>query len=407
LWYGTLQVGPYLESRAHNPRFYFAQAAFRYTSMWWRPIEIHSSLRQCSPQAVPTQLVYWTDRDGQRRRVEPVFDRNEPTWADYAVPPQPNHTTLYYYFEQAGPAAAPFTTPAGGERNPEVLFISDEHLADLDRHHDLLDLFDLVRVLRHIAWQEPVPATDKVDLNHDGRIDAGDVEAMVLLAVPELAKRLPAPASRVEVAADAVTVRLADGSWISVPKEFGGHQTDLELSLHGEMAPALMSRPRSFTSLTDAGRGQPGDCRPAHEVTVNGKFYLGEPHGMQRYLVLAQDNIARDPFAFIAASLYRIPRLFIVRGSDDLSTTQQFRWSSLVYGAGTALSIGYLAIFVAGAVVAWRRRSPMLWLLVPIVYVPITICFVLTNMRYTVTVQPLMFGFVAVAMAAMLKLDEE
>ncbi len=41
----------------------------------------------------------------------------------------------------------------------------------------------------------------------------------------------------------------------------------------------------------------------------------------------------------------------------------------------------------------------------PIVYVPMTICFVLTNMRYTVTMQPLMFVFVAVAVSAALRLD--
>ena len=33
-----------------------------------------------------------------------------------------------------------------------------------------------------------------------------------------------------------------------------------------------------------------------------------------------------------------------------------------------------------------------------------TICFVLTNMRYTITVQPLMFVFVAITVAAVLRL---
>ena len=42
--------------------------------------------------------------------------------------------------------------------------------------------------------------------------------------------------------------------------------------------------------------------------------------------------------------------------------------------------------------------------LIPIAYVPLTICFVLTNMRYTITVQPLMFVFVAIAVAAALKI---
>jgi hypothetical protein len=87
------------------------------------------------------------------------------------------------------------------------------------------------------------------------------------------------------------------------------------------------------------------------------------------------------------------------------ATTQQFAGAGLAYGAGFALSAAYFAVFIAGAVVAARRRSPVLWLLVPIAYVPATISVVLTNMRYTITVQPLMFVFVAVAVVAALGLD--
>ena len=75
--------------------------------------------------------------------------------------------------------------------------------------------------------------------------------------------------------------------------------------------------------------------------------------------------------------------------------------------SATALSIAYLAVFIAGAVIAYRRHRKLLLFLVPIVYVPLSICFVLTNMRYTVTVQPLMFAFVAVAVLAALGLDDE
>ena len=57
--------------------------------------------------------------------------------------------------------------------------------------------------------------------------------------------------------------------------------------------------------------------------------------------------------------------------------------------------------------IAYRRHRKLLLFLVPIVYVPLSICFVLTNMRYTVTVQPLMFAFVAVAILAALGLDDE
>jgi hypothetical protein len=123
---------------------------------------------------------------------------------------------------------------------------------------------------------------------------------------------------------------------------------------------------------------------------------------MRRYTALAFDNIRRDPVGFAAASAYRAARLFLIRGTDDQMTTQQFDSSGAVYLAGTVLSGLYLALFVAGVVVCIRRRSAALILLVPILYVPATICFVLTNMRYTITVQPLMFVFVAAAVLAAL-----
>jgi hypothetical protein len=99
--------------------------------------------------------------------------------------------------------------------------------------------------------------------------------------------------------------------------------------------------------------------------------------------------------------LYRAIRLFVIRGTSDQMTTQQFESSARVYLAGTLLSGVYLTLFVAGVIVEFLRRGRALILILPILYVPVTICFVLTNMRYTITVQPLMFIFVAIALLAL------
>ncbi len=411
LWYGTLQVGEHLESRAHNPRFYFASPAFTYTSLWKRPIIIKGVNRDCfNDPNIPTRLIYWTDRDPQHREVVAPKPWYSSAGVTYEVPAQPNHTTLYYYFEQARPATADapavtFATPFDGERDPMIAFISDDHLGDLDTHGDVLDFFDLVRMLRHAAWGEDLRNEARLDLTHDGIVDQADLAAYVALMVPELAGKFSGPVS-IQADANAVRLNLPDGSWISVPRQFGGRQDDVDVSLDGEMAPALLARNRTFTSLTyPPRRARPGECEPAADITFNGPFYLGEPHMMQRYMALAFDNINRDRSAFIRASLYRMIRLFVVRGTDDVNTSQQFRWSSVVYGVGTLLSLGYLAVFLGGVLIAYRRRSALLLFLVPIVYVPVTIGFVLTNMRYTVTVQPLMFAFVAMAIAAALRLD--
>jgi hypothetical protein len=247
---------------------------------------------------------------------------------------------------------------------------------------------------RLLAWQEAPPPQAPLDLTGDGRIDRSDLAAAIAQLVPET----PQPFAALETADDAAIIRLKDGSHISVPRDFNGRHTDL--SVDGDLAGTLVSRNKRFAALHEAEA-----CPLVEGMKVNDVFYRREPHEMARYTALALDNIRRDPAAFAMASAYRMVRLFIIRGTDDRLTTFQFPLSRLIFNAALVVSLAYFAIFVAGVVIAWRRRSPFLYALIPIVYVPLTICFVLTNMRYTITVQPLMFVFVAIAAAAALKID--
>jgi hypothetical protein len=134
-------------------------------------------------------------------------------------------------------------------------------------------------------------------------------------------------------------------------------------------------------------------------VRVNQVFYRREPHLMRRYIALALDNIRRAPRAFLAASAYRAVRVFVIAGTTDRNTAQQFAGSRFVYTAATAFSVAYLILFIVGVVCAWRRDDHYMLPLLLILYVPATIAPVLTNMRYSVTVQPLVFMFIATALA--------
>ena len=69
-----------------------------------------------------------------------------------------------------------------------------------------------------------------------------------------------------------------------------------------------------------------------------------------------------------------------------------------IYAAATAASLTVLGLFVAGVIILWRRGDDVLLPLLLILYIPATIAPLLTNMRYSVTVQPLMFVFVAAAL---------
>lgn len=385
LWYGTLQTGSYIESRAHNPRYIFASPAFPYTSIE-QPI-IVSAGTVCAAPGAPLQLRYRTNRDPQPRTATIRAVKNGRS--EFEIPAQIAPTTIYYFFDDGQK-----TTPPGGNDTPLVYFVSKDHLGDLDTGNDLLDVFDVIRMVRFVAWQEPLREADKLDLTHDGTVDGADIKAAVAILVPEK----PDPLTAIDLRGDAAVLRMRDGSSLSVPKQFGGLQTDVDVDVSAELAGTLVSRAKTFSSL-----GQTRVCPVADEIKVNDVFYRREPHEMARYTTLAFDNIKRDPAAFVMASAYRMVRLFIIRGTDDQQTTFQFPLSRLIFQAGQVASMIYFGMFLAGVILALRARSPFSYALIPIVYVPLTICFVLTNMRYTITVQPLMFVFVAIAMAAALK----
>ena len=70
MWYGTLQTGEYLESRAYNPRSVFETPAFAYTSLPDLPIIVSAAPRGCAPGTPSSAaLLYRTDRQPAVHRV--------------------------------------------------------------------------------------------------------------------------------------------------------------------------------------------------------------------------------------------------------------------------------------------------------------------------------------------------
>ena len=405
LWYGTLQTGPYLESRAYNPRSIFEASAFDYTSMAGQPIIVTAQRQRCdvTDEGI-VDLVYWTDRDARRVTLNPRA--HEGDRLEFELPGQSLGTTLYYFFrlrwqDPATGASREQLTPFDAVAAPLVFFVSDEHLHDLDRHGDLLDAFDVVRLMRHLAWQEPLGLTP-TDIDRDGRTSQGD---LVTAVVRLLGDRATDEAIQGFESTDtAATLRLSDGSTLSVERDARPRITDVEV--RGTLAGSLMSARRRLHARADEIPRGIEACRVVWQIAVNDVFYRKEPHQMRRYMALAADNIARDPMGFVTAAVYRMGRLFVIRGTDDRQTTQQFEGSALVYKAALVLSLVYVALFMAGVVIGWRRYAALRLLLVPIAYVPLTIAPVLTNMRYTVTVQPLMFVFIAVTIVTLFRLAE-
>jgi hypothetical protein len=405
LWYGSLQVGPYLHSRAYNPRTIFESPVFEYTSLDRVPLIVTAVRRTCgTTEPLRPTLVYWSDRDATRRTSPGQLEGGTLTFEAPAPPPP---AVFYYYLtadwtRSGGTVTA--TTPPHGGATPLAFFVSRDHLGDLDLHGDLVDSFDLIRLMRHLAWGEPLPFADRLAA---AGVDVRRIDSLV--AVLERRFELtPADAVPATLAHDDRQVQLTfpDGSSLVVPRQWQGLITDV--AFQGALASGVMSSTEPVETVRHpASRGSRADdddpCMLFEQVSVNAVFYRREPHLMGRYTALALDNIRRTPLQFAAASAYRMLRLFVIHGDDDPRTSQQFAHGGRVYAAGTIASGLFAALFVSGAIIAWRQGEAIALPLLLILYVPFTIAPMLTNMRYTVTVQPLAFLFVAASLNALLQ----
>jgi hypothetical protein len=120
-------------------------------------------------------------------------------------------------------------------------------------------------------------------------------------------------------------------------------------------------------------------CLGPGGIAINHAYYRVQPHEQRRYVALALDNIRRAPVDYAWSVLYRAVRLFVIVGTEDRSTAQQFDRSRFVYAAGTLLSSLYLALALLGAWIGWRRGYAVLLPIALILYIPATISFVLTE----------------------------
>jgi len=396
LWYGTLQVGPYLTSRSYNPAAVFETPVFEYTSLNAVPVIVEAQPKGCAnAQPVRAAITYWYDQEPAREAAgSPGSDGG----LMFELQPPGRDAVLYYYLTTTWPSGHDperQTTPAAGDRQPFVYFITQDHLGDPDVRGDLLDIFDVVRLARHEAWKEPLPFADR--LRGAG---AGDVKSAAALLTRSFGDE-PAPIVAAVTHTDTeARIEMRDGSSVTIPRVWSGRITDLGIS--GALAEALMTAHRPLAPLpAPAMPPASARCAELEHVRVNAVFYRQEPHMMRRYSALAFDNIRRTPGAFALASAYRFVRLFVVAGTDDRRTAQQFASSRGIYLVATAASATYLLLFLAGVAIAWRERERFWLPLLLILYVPVTIAPVLTNMRYTITVQPLVFMFVARALTAL------
>src|SRR5580765_6999994 len=173
LWFGTLQTGPFFDNWFANPRSVFGDAYLEYTSLDDVPLVVSGHLQPCAiADARSIELRYWTSRDAAVRTVPITTDRNGAFELSIEAPPAPAAVSYYFIVRAARDGRSiDVMTPERGPEDPRILVVSHDHLGDLDVASQWLDVFDVIRLLRQVAWGDAHARLNALDLNHDGATD--------------------------------------------------------------------------------------------------------------------------------------------------------------------------------------------------------------------------------------------
>lgn len=412
LWYGSLQVPPFFTHWFDNPRDVFGERTFLSTRPDGRNLVISigepigGNCDDVVPRAV--SVTYWTDRQPTRTTLPVQIWR--PGGLAFELPPQPDDTEVYYYFDASWASPAGVVeeqTPIAAAAEPAVYFVTSNEFGDQDRHGDFVDVFDIVRLVRHEAWQEPIADASALDFDGDGALTRRDLDTAVGIIFSDKNAPIAVPEAglvRTVTAGEAsAAVEFRDGSTLTVPRDFSGRV--LDLAPRGSIARGVLHTRRSFRSarLSAADLPAPSTFHDCHRLVagMDTVFYRAQPMSQERYTQLALDNIRRTPGAYALACARRMAGIFITIGSDNPDAAHQFAGSRLLYLAGTVASISIAVMLVVGALIALRRGADVALLIAAVLYVPVTISPFLTNARYALSGQPFVFGFVAVALVGL------
>ncbi|MDP2318135.1 MAG: glycosyltransferase family 39 protein [Acidobacteriota bacterium] len=408
LWFGSLQTGPYQSNWLYNPRAAFEHPPQDYSSIDELPVVVSGQCHCGAPADTRVEVIYWTDRNPAVRRVTAPLDPGGRF--EVALPDVSFGSEMSYYVEatvRRDGGEVRHVAPLAGARDPGIFVLSRDHLGDLDAGNLVLDVFDVARIAAWVSWGDGTPDLSVVDVNHDGAVTDADLTLATDLLAGALRTSGDAPPVVEAITRDAsrTTLVMTDGSTLGIPRGFANRITDLELQ--GPIAQSLVSRSQTLASVRDSSlprRMFVGDISDGclERVGVNSVGYRRYPHEMRRFVALSRDNIARDPVGYAWSTVVRAGRLFVIQGSDDRRTAIQFENSRTIYLVGQSITFAYALLFVAGVIVAIRRRQVRVLLALPIVYVPATISFMLINARYAMTMQPFMFAFIAILLVAWL-----
>ncbi len=398
LLYGSLETGKYSEMRFANPwAHYETLNAYAYNSE--TDIVFDAQLKK---QVDSVYVAYNINNDG--------FLKKEMTHAGgnryrCKIPPPAYGSIIRYYIEanasslSDGVSRFPYYAP----HTTLHYYINKNIFNNLDKGDEFIDVYDFVEAVRLIVGTKEITqnALLKYDLNNDNGIDRSDLEIISWSIVHNSDKNLFNYDNQIldlTKKQEGIEITFIDNSKMYIPDYFDNNTEKINMFAEKGIAFSILNGSVDRSALVGGNKNKIN-----HDnifISAGTDIYGIKSELNRQYLQrkLALFNIKRDFRDYFVTSFKRSIRMWITTGSSDISISHPPPGGKYLYFAlAKFISIAMLINGLLGIFFVRNNLRELIFLLIPIIYFPLTHSFMMANARHTLPANPFLLVFNAIS----------
>ncbi|MDP2923755.1 MAG: glycosyltransferase family 39 protein [Candidatus Omnitrophota bacterium] len=408
LFYGAMESGKFFESRTYNP-YHDYQDLNTYRSLAKDYLTFTAITGFLPENKIPTlKLFYAFDNDRFYRAQEMTYVSDNKF--EYKVPRLSKSKILKYYIEVSdGQHADRF--PLGAPEVNHLFYNRRSDSDDFDKDDGnpaIIDVFDFVAITRQVLpySSRNISVLDDYDYNNDKKIDKTDLLILSKFLLQDKSEKISDSFGDIEIKREnsGIKVSFLDNSNMYIPDDIKGSK--LYIIVNKGLAFDIFNNKYFINSkLRNVNsKWQEGVKYKIIDLGID----RGNLSGLNRqslwrklFIFYVKDHI-KD---YSIAVLKKMFRMWITVGSKDVGVSYPPPGGRYyLFTLAKFFSLSIFLLCVAGVFILRNRLKEIIFILVPIIYFPLTHSWYMVNARHTLPANPFVLIFVGVSIYSFAKL---
>lgn len=409
LFYGIMQSGKYFECRTYNP-YHEYQELDTYRSLSKDKLEFNLVPSAIENMNIKRAKLFFAFDDGDKFQQQDM-KKTKGDLFSYEMPRDGKGRILKYYLE-ASDGENTETFPRGAPMISYIFYYQRSGADNFDRQDSnkkIISVFDFVNISRMIRDQSIIDESSlkRYDYNKDAKVDEADLIMLGNILNRDKLYKQDMPVTSVEIInqSDGIIAVFSDGSKMIIPSDI--QNSKLYILAENGTAFNILNNVYFVTDELSVIETKSKNERQfgIAGFGVENKGLIVEINRQSLWRKLFLFYLKDHPKDYLFESGKRFFRMWITVGSRDISASHPPPGGRYyLFTLATIFSLSVFLLCLTGIFILRRRIKDVIFVLVPIIYFPLTHSWYMVNARHTLAANPFALVFVGVAIYPVTKL---